>query len=476
MSATTRLIARRFAALSALLCSAFVRPATAAIQYDMVLLDAGGSTVTEAYSIDHGRVAGVAGLPITAAVWPRPGQLLNLPSGGYSTSASGIFGDQVVGGGISTQEGHALLWNGTASGPVDLTPAGSQATADATDGSQQVGVTFGAVSNAALWSGTAGSYVNLHPSNERASLASGVSGGIQVGRVNGGRNPGPFWVPGLDHAAIWRGTAASYEDINPQGIPPGGGNPGIPAAAASAAGGISHGQIAGYAAFDAFSLNTQHAGFWTVAPDGSVSPNSFVDLHPAGKAVGSGAGATNGVQQVGLVWTGLNSFSGTPIGNEACVWHGSASTFQVLPVPAGYKYSAATGIDADGNISGIIGPDDGGGTTAVTWVPHRLPGDANFDGTVGFDDLVIVARNYGKVGGELGWVDGDFLDEGRVGFDDLLMVAKNYQGGAPSASQLAQFDPAFQADVERAFADVPEPVELPMLSLAMCVLRRVRPC
>ena len=96
------------------------------------------------------------------------------------------------------------------------------------------------------------------------------------------------------------------------------------------------------------------------------------------------------------------------------------------------------------------------------------------DGKVDFSDLVTVARNYGKTGSELGWVDGDFLDEGRVGFDDLLMVAKNYGSAAPTASQLAQFDPAFQADVERAFADVPDPSALPVLSLAMLMLGRVR--
>jgi len=101
---------------------------------------------------------------------------------------------------------------------------------------------------------------------------------------------------------------------------------------------------------------------------------------------------------------------------------------------------------------------------------QRLPGDANNDGKVGFDDLVILARNYGKNGAV--WEDGDFNADGNVGFDDLVILARNY--GKMSAAQLNALSPAFRADVEQAFAEVPEPsvAALFFISSAMLLRRR----
>lgn len=51
---------------------------------------------------------------------------------------------------------------------------------------------------------------------------------------------------------------------------------------------------------------------------------------------------------------------------------------------------------------------------------------------------------------------GDANLAGNVGFADLLAVARNY-GKVVSAEQMAGFEPAFAADVEAAFGQVPEP-------------------
>jgi hypothetical protein len=53
-----------------------------------------------------------------------------------------------------------------------------------------------------------------------------------------------------------------------------------------------------------------------------------------------------------------------------------------------------------------------------------LPGDANRDGTVDFDDLLILSKNYNGTGKT--WADGDFTGDGLVNFDDLLTLSRNY--------------------------------------------------
>ena len=110
----------------------------------------------------------------------------------------------------------------------------------------------------------------------------------------------------------------------------------------------------------------------------------------------------------------------------------------------------------------IYAQDASGGDYSDADVYATVPGDANLDGKVGFDDLVILARHYGQ--SDVGWIGGDFEGNGKVDFGDLVILARNY-GAAPTAAQLAQFDPAFQAAVEAAFAQVPEPATVGLLGL-----------
>ena len=64
-----------------------------------------------------------------------------------------------------------------------------------------------------------------------------------------------------------------------------------------------------------------------------------------------------------------------------------------------------------------------------------LSGDADFDRSVGFADLLILARNYGKT--EVHWSDGDFSGDGRVGFEDLLDLARDYGKSLPNPAAAA---------------------------------------
>lgn len=87
-----------------------------------------------------------------------------------------------------------------------------------------------------------------------------------------------------------------------------------------------------------------------------------------------------------------------------------------------------------------------------------LPGDANFDQSVGFDDLLTVAQNYGLSNAH--WFNGDFNGDNKVDFNDLLLLAQNY--GRTAAFVSAQ-------------ANVPEAGFLPVALAGLTICRRRRP-
>ena len=64
-------------------------------------------------------------------------------------------------------------------------------------------------------------------------------------------------------------------------------------------------------------------------------------------------------------------------------------------------------------------------TGAYEAQPPNPPGDVNHDGTVGFADLVILARNYGSSHVPL-YELGDLNGDGIVNFADLVILAHNY--------------------------------------------------
>lgn len=96
-------------------------------------------------------------------------------------------------------------------------------------------------------------------------------------------------------------------------------------------------------------------------------------------------------------------------------------------------------------------------------------GDAGLNGTVDFNDLLAVARNYGR--SDAHWADGDFTGEGAVNFDDLLQLARFFSSNNVA---IASGD-AFASDWIAARAVVPEPAAAACLSLvATAALTRLR--
>jgi hypothetical protein len=91
------------------------------------------------------------------------------------------------------------------------------------------------------------------------------------------------------------------------------------------------------------------------------------------------------------------------------------------------------------------------------------PGDANDSGKVDFSDLLTLAQNYNQSGKN--WEQGDFNNDHSVNFTDLLTLAQHYND-VESAAQFASLSPAFRADVQAAFAQVPEPASASLVAVA----------
>ncbi len=102
-----------------------------------------------------------------------------------------------------------------------------------------------------------------------------------------------------------------------------------------------------------------------------------------------------------------------------------------------------------------------------------LVGDANLDGTVSFDDLLLLAQNYNAGSGKR-WTQGDGNYDGIVNFDDLLALAQNYGltllnavGASPDTQQ-------FSRDWILVQSLVPEPTALASVLVSAGLIRRRR--
>lgn len=344
------------------------------------------------------------------------------PAGSATSSAAGISGAQQVGSaGFAAAAGqpvltHALVWNGSASGAIDLGPG----TAAAVGGGQQVG---SANDHAALWLGTAASRIDLNPSLWDQSVAAGVAGGQQVGsatrRVPCTTKKGscPDGTRGEFHPFLWSGSAESAVDLTPFGLGFGAGRAlgtdgvqqvgigleviGINAysgpfavlwsgtaesavnlnpfdAATSQANAVAGGQQVGYG------YTPKRALLW------KGSAESVVELHPDGYT-SSEANATNGFEQAG---SGYIFDPVTLVGHShALVWSGDAASAIDLNqyLPDGFTDAAATGIDADGRVVGWAGrgSSDPANVHAVMWVP--VASEGAFASTLSLDRPSIVA-------------------------------------------------------------------------------------
>lgn len=118
---------------------------------------------------------------------------------------------------VGSVEGRAALWPTFASAPIDLHPAGCYSSeVAACDGEAVAGVAFrGTKARAALWGGSSSSsFVDLTPEGFQVGHVLAAAHGFQVGAVRDTDVTGSGMASLADRAALWRGTAGSFVDLN----------------------------------------------------------------------------------------------------------------------------------------------------------------------------------------------------------------------------------------------------------------------
>ena len=339
------------------------RQAARLVEYEVLIVTAPKPLSDSAgYGAGAGQLAGSGRLPL----WPYPDEIhaVYWPAGSSTgidlhpfeigdSAALDTSGQQQVGYANGPPTGfapHAWLWNGDATGSVDLHPAGfwGDSIARATAGGQQVGnINFSNEKNppviivhAALWSGSAESVVDLHPAIAGCDRSYGedTDGVHQVGFCYCSTAENPY-----HRALLWQGSAASAVNLHPAEF------------TQSFAEGVAGDEQVGYAfGGDGYT----RALLW------HGSAESVISLHSDG-FLATSAYATNGIEQVGFGETA--TFPSTA---HALRWSGTAESVfdlhSLLPEDFSEGNSVAYDIDAEGNIAGAAQRLDGS-TVAVLW-------------------------------------------------------------------------------------------------------------
>lgn len=124
--------------------------------------------------------------------------------------------------------------------------------------------------------------------------------------------------------------------------------------------------------------------------------------------------------------------------------------------------------------AGTLSFNVGGSYSAVELLIDRrgyTPGDTDFDGSTDFDDLLVLAQNYG-LSGKM-WAQGDFTLDGVVNFDDLLILAQYYDG-TTALDGNSSIGKSIASDFALARSLVPEPTSVAVLCITTSLTRRRR--
>lgn len=207
---------------------------------------------------------------------------------------------------------------------------------------------------------------------------------------------------------------------------------------------------------------------FNVAAGPSTGQSDFlsVALHELAHLVGFGTAPSFDTNRSGLVFTGP----------KATAQHGNTVTL----ANTGHLSALNSTVNGTTTQQVALSPSITTGTrklmTLLDWAvlddigwDLARPGDANASGGVDFDDLLLLAQNYG--GSDKSWSEADFNYDRTVNFDDLLALAKNYNTTGPLPAALAEAGGAdFAADWALAQALVPEPATIATLGMGAFAL------
>jgi hypothetical protein len=148
--------------------------------------------------------------------------------------------------------------------------------------------------------------------------------------------------------------------------------------------------------------------------------------------------------------------------------------------PAEQVRSLLAAARADAFASGQLRSSTATSSRGLGWIDDgsklilaaALYGDVNLSGAVDFDDLLLLAQNYG-LSVDATWSVGDSTYDGIVDFDDLLALAQNYSQSLAVSVEGLSADPGFAGDWALARALVPEPAAL-LAGLVVAVAGRRR--
>ncbi|MGC8539259.1 MAG: PEP-CTERM sorting domain-containing protein, partial [Phycisphaerae bacterium] len=167
---------------------------------------------------------------------------------------------------------------------------------------------------------------------------------------------------------------------------------------------------------------------------------------------------THGVTSPVLAWNNGSGFIAAVLGNTGGTPTEVAGAYNPLTDFSLGDYGINTANDTVWAVLNHSGSTIGDSTGNFA-VMQRLPGDANGDGVVNNQDLLIVLHNLNKSSGGL-WSMGDFTDSGTVTNADLLTVLHNLNGGSSTAALTTN-----AALTSGLAAPVPEPASLALLAI-----------
>ena len=171
------------------------------------------------------------------------------------------------------------------------------------------------------------------------------------------------------------------------------------------------------------------------------------------------------VTYASTVLTANDLMSAAGVAPQAVNYNGLGTlNFYRRAVTGNFKVLGATGTDGDSHLEHLRYSGEFLRELPLTKVPR--PGDANFDGTVNFTDMLTLAQNYGQTTG-MSWLTADFNADGATNFSDLLVLSQNYglNGLEESVESIKSSD--IVNDWALAQSVLPEPVAIVSMSFAI---------